>query len=290
MTVVTQPDELRAAARAWLRGGRSIGFVPTLGNLHEGHLSLMRRSVAECDETIVSIFVNPLQFGAGEDFEHYPRTLEADLAACRSVGVGTVFAPALDDFYPPGYATRVTVLGLTDGLCGRGRPGHFEGVTTVVARLLGLILPTRAYFGEKDYQQLVVIQRMSADLGLGCEIVPMPIVREADGLALSSRNQYLSPTERAAALCLSQALAAGVEAAAAGETDAGAIRIAARQRLMAEPLAEIEYVDLVDAATLAELERLDRPARLCLAVRIGPARLIDNVAVEPLRAPAGGGS
>ncbi|MBI2299089.1 MAG: pantoate--beta-alanine ligase [Armatimonadetes bacterium] len=275
---------MRALSRQWWREGRTLGLVPTMGNLHEGHLSLMRSAVAECDEAVASIYVNPLQFGAGEDFDGYPRTWEADLATLAEAGVATVFAPTDAVMYPPGFATSVEVAGLTDGLCARSRPGHFRGVTTVVMKLLCVVLPHRAYFGEKDYQQLAVIRRMTDDLGLGVQIVPMPTWREPSGLAMSSRNGYLSDDERARAVVLSRAIAAAQSVAA--ETDqAAAILAAANEVLAAEPLARVDYVELVDAETLEPLERVERPARLCLAVHIGPARLIDNGPVLPPGSP-----
>ncbi len=281
MNVIREPVALREQCRQWLRDGRTIGFVPTMGNLHEGHLSLMRQAAADCNEALASIFVNPLQFGPSEDFAAYPRTFADDLAGAESAGVTTVFAPDDAVMYPPTFATAVEVSGLTDGLCGRSRPGHFRGVTTVVMKLLCLALPTRAYFGEKDYQQFRVIQRMANDLGLESEIVGMPIVREPDGLAMSSRNRYLSTAERQAALCLSRALAAAQAAVADGATSAIAISAAARTVIAREPLAEIDYIELVDTADLTPLSVLDRPGRLCLAARVGPARLIDNAAVAP---------
>ncbi len=289
MDIIPDPDALRVAARAWRRAGRSIGFVPTMGNLHDGHLSLIRQSAAECDLTVLSIFVNPLQFGPTEDYGAYPRTFQEDCDQAAAAGADTVFAPTDATMYPPGFASTVEVKGLTETLCGRSRPGHFRGVTTVVMKLFCLLVPDRAYFGEKDYQQLQVIARMTADLGLGTQVVPMPIVREPDGLAMSSRNRYLSLDERRAALCLSRALQVAQAAAEAGASSAAAVVGAARAVIAAEPLATIEYVELVHPVTLAALERFDEPGRLCLAVRLGPARLIDNALLTPRVSKAGGG-
>ncbi len=279
--VISEPDAMRERARGWLREGKTIGLVPTMGNLHEGHLSLMRRAAAENDVAVASIFVNPKQFGPNEDFAAYPRTFEADLAGCRSAGVQAVFAPTPDTMYPAGFCTRVEVDDLTTGLCGASRPGHFSGVTTVVGRLHCLILPTRAYYGEKDYQQLQVISRMTEDLGLGIEVIGMPIVREADGLAMSSRNQYLSAEERQAALCLSQALVAAQAVAALGPVSAQAIEDVAADIIAEEPLATLDYASLVDPRSLVPMAWLDEPGRLCLAARVGPARLIDNALILP---------
>lgn len=280
MTIIDHPDAIREQCRAWRRDGLSLGFVPTMGNLHEGHLSLIRRAAAD-GFCLASIFVNPLQFGAGEDFANYPRTFADDCAAAEAAGAGAIFAPAEPLIYPPGFATSVEVAGLTDVLCGRSRPGHFRGVTTVVMKLFCLTLPDRAYFGEKDYQQMVVIRRMTEDLGLGTEIVPMPIVREPDGLAMSSRNRYLGASERAAATCLYRGLRAAERAVGEGATASETITAAARIVIAREPAADIDYVELVEPETLQSLPVLDRPGRLCLAVRIGPARLIDNLALTP---------
>ncbi|NUQ00784.1 MAG: pantoate--beta-alanine ligase, partial [Armatimonadetes bacterium] len=206
MELITSPADMRARVRAWRQEGRRIGLVPTMGNLHEGHLSLMRRAAADTDVAVASLFVNPLQFGAGEDFGNYPRTFEDDLAGAEQAGIAAMFAPSDGVMYPPGFATAVEVTGLTDRLCGAARPGHFRGVTTVVMKLFCLVQPDRAYFGEKDYQQMLVIERMATDLDTGIEIVPMPVVREPDGLAMSSRNRYLGPEDRTAATCLHRGL------------------------------------------------------------------------------------
>jgi pantoate--beta-alanine ligase len=289
MEVIRDPEAMRALARQWWRDGRTIGFVPTMGNLHAGHLSLMARAAAECEVALASIYVNPLQFGAGEDLDAYPRTFAADCAAAEAAGVQTIFAPSDAVMYPPEFATRVTVDRLTDRLCGASRPGHFAGVTTVVMKLLCLILPHRAYFGEKDWQQLRVVARMNDDLGLGCQIIGLPIVREPDGLAMSSRNQYLSDEERLQATSLSRGLQAAAARAAEGVVEAESLCAAAEIVMARQPAVRIDYIELVDPLTLERLPILDRPARLCVAAYLGKARLIDNRAIEPAESIAIGG-
>ena len=280
MRLVTTAREIGRLA-AERPAGKRVGFVPTMGALHEGHLALMRRARAECDEVVVSIYVNPLQFGPREDLAAYPRDLERDAALCRSVDVTTLFAPADGEVHPPGHRTWVEVEGLQDTLCGRSRPGHFRGVATVVAKLFELVRPQAAYFGEKDAQQLRIILRMTRDLHLGVEIVGCSTVREADGLAMSSRNAYLTPEERRAAPVLHRALAAAAEAVGAGETDAARLVARVQSTIVAEPLARIDYVDAVDDETLESVTRVDRPALLAVAVWFGKARLIDNVVLQP---------
>jgi pantoate--beta-alanine ligase len=281
--VATRVAQVRQRVRQARREGKLVGLVPTMGALHEGHLSLMRRARAECGYVVVSIFVNPTQFPPGEDFERYPRDLEGDLAKAAQVGVDLIFAPPTSEIYPPGDSTFVEVTGpLVECLCGPHRPGHFRGVATVCAKLFNIVAPDRAYFGEKDYQQLLVIRRMVEDLRLPLEIVPMPTVREPDGLAMSSRNQYLSAEERRAAAVLYRALSAARERARAGERDATALVAAVRQATEAEPLVRLQYVELRDAETLAEIRRLDRPAVLALAAFVGAARLIDNILITPV--------
>lgn len=285
MEVIADPEALREMARHWWRSGQTIGFVPTMGNFHEGHLSLMRTAAAESDQTIASLFINPLQFGPQEDLAGYPRTFADDCAGATAAGVDILFAPERAAMYPPEFATRVEVDGLTAGLCGRSRPGHFSGVTTVVMKLLALVVPHRAYFGEKDYQQWRVIERMVTDLGLGTEIIARPIVREPDGLAMSSRNRYLTPPERQQATCLYRGLMAAAAAAAAGETGVAALLAAARAELDAQPLVRLDYLELVEPTTLAPLAKLDGPGRLCIAAYVGAARLIDNVELRPGERP-----
>jgi pantoate--beta-alanine ligase len=273
--VVRSRGELAAALA---RAPRPLGLVPTMGWLHAGHRSLIARARAESATVAVSIFVNPRQFGSPADLDRYPRNEARDLAICAEEGVDLVWAPSVDDVYPAGFDTAVRVGAVAQPLEGAARPGHFEGVTTVVAVLLGLIRPERAYFGMKDAQQLRVITRMATDLALTA-VVPCPTVREPDGLAMSSRNVHLSPVERAAAAVIHRALQAGHARRDAGERDAETIRATVREVLAAEPLADVEYVSLADDTTLAELEHVDRPALLSLAVRFGTTRLIDNEAL-----------
>ncbi|MGQ9532738.1 MAG: pantoate--beta-alanine ligase [Desulfotomaculales bacterium] len=280
MEICRTVAEVRAAVRRHRERGARIGFVPTMGYFHEGHLSLMRRARAECGAVVVSIFVNPLQFGPREDLAEYPRDLERDLRMAREVGVDVVFAPNEEEMYPPGYCTYVEVLGLTEKLCGLSRPGHFRGVTTVVAKLFNIVQPDVAYFGQKDAQQAVVIQRMVRDLNMPLEVVVLPTVREADGLAMSSRNVYLSPEERQAALVIPRSLARAVEAVKGGERDVAALREMVRGMLAAEPRASIDYVEIYGWPDLEPLTVLTDRALLAVAVRFGRARLIDNVVLE----------
>jgi pantoate--beta-alanine ligase len=269
-----------AAMREWAdrtrAAGRRIGLVPTMGYLHDGHLSLVAEARERADACVASIFVNPMQFGPSEDLSKYPRDLDRDRAVLERAGVETLYLPATGAMYPAGFQTEVTVTKVSAGLCGRARPGHFRGVTTVVTKLFNAVKPHVAVFGEKDFQQLAVIRRMTADLDLGVEIVGMPIVREADGLAMSSRNAYLSAAERTAARCLSRALKAGRAACTGRGCRADDVLAAARAVLTAEPLARIDYVELVDADTIEPIEVIERPALLALAVFIGRTRLIDN--------------
>lgn len=264
--------------RAW-RGSLSgdVGLVPTMGYLHEGHLSLVRAARAENAHVVTSIFVNPTQFAPNEDLERYPRDERRDLALLEEEGVDAVFAPEVGEMYPEGFETYVSVERATQRLEGASRPTHFRGVTTVVLKLFNIVQPRRAYFGQKDAQQLAVIRRMVRDLNAPVEIVGMPIVREPDGLAMSSRNVYLSPEERRAALALSRALRQAEELFAAGERDAGIIRSAVESTIGAEPLAAIDYVSVADTETLEELTAVERPALVSVAARFGGTRLIDNV-------------
>jgi pantoate--beta-alanine ligase len=275
MEILGDPGSMRA----WRREHRGeLGLVPTMGYLHDGHMALVSHARAENALVAVSIFVNPTQFGPGEDFERYPRDEERDLAMLREAGVDAVYLPTPEAMYPAGYQTYVTVEQVTLPLEGAARPGHFRGVATVVLKLFNATSPQRAYFGRKDAQQLRVIRRMVKDLDLGVEIVPVDIVREPDGLAMSSRNVYLSPEQRAAAPVIRRALLAAAGRWSAGERDAGALRSAALAVLAAEPLAVCEYVSLADDETLAELEgRVERPALLSTVVRFGATRLLDNI-------------
>ena len=279
LRVVERVSDVRARVEFERAAGRRVALVPTMGALHEGHLSLVRLAGERADFVVVSIFVNPAQFGPGEDFDRYPRDLSADLAALSAERVDLVFAPRVDDLYPLGDATRVRVERVTEGLCGRDRPGHFEGVTTVVARLFNAVRPHVAVFGQKDYQQLVAIQRMACDLLFDVEVVGGAIVREPDGLAMSSRNAYLSAAARRQAPALRQALLEARDSFRI-DGDAAALLFAVRRRIEKEPLAEIDYVELRDAQTLEPVETLEGRAVLAVAVRFDGARLIDNLVLE----------
>ncbi|MBI3089421.1 MAG: pantoate--beta-alanine ligase [Candidatus Tectomicrobia bacterium] len=279
--IIRTAQEMQAHALRQRLAGKRLGFVPTMGCLHEGHLSLVRAARRDCDVVVVSIFVNPLQFGPREDLAGYPRTLADDLARLLEVSADVVFAPAEGSLYPAGFATFVEVTGLTEGLCGARRPGHFRGVATVVCKLFNLVQPQRAYFGEKDYQQLQVIRRMVADLNLPLEVVGMPTLRQTDGLAMSSRNRYLSGAERQAATALWRSLEAARRAVAAGEHDALAVRRRVTETLRAEPLARLDYVEVCHPETLRPVAVLDGPTLIALAAYVGQARLIDNLVVCP---------
>lgn len=285
LVVIRRAKEMQDASEVWRRQGLTVGVVPTMGALHEGHLSLIRRARADNDRVIVTIFVNPLQFGPNEDFSRYPRTFGHDLELCREAGTDAVYAPEVEEMYPPGASTVIEVSGVSERLCGASRPGHFRGVATVVAKLFNITKPHRAYFGQKDAQQVAVIRRMVRDLNFGLEIIPCPIVREADGLAMSSRNRYLSPKEREAALILFRSLKLAEELFASGERSAQAIESAVIGKVESEPLARIDYVSLVDALTMEPVTAVDRPTLLALAVFFGATRLIDNLLID---APAPG--
>ena len=254
----------------------SFGLIPTMGALHVGHASLVERARQECNYIGTSIFVNPTQFGVGEDFGKYPRTLEKDLALLESLGTDIVFVPSVEAIYPPGYQTWVDVADVTAPLEGKYRPGHFRGVTTVVAKLLNAFTPSKAYFGQKDAQQVVVLKRMVRDLNFPVELIVCPTVREADGLAMSSRNAYLIPAERQAATVLYRSLCAAKEKYDGGERNAETLRAAMQSMLDREPLASVQYVSVADPETLGELDRIEKGVLLSLAVRIGKTRLIDN--------------
>lgn len=260
--------------------GKTIGFVPTMGALHEGHLTLMRQGKRDCDVVIASIFVNPAQFGPNEDFDRYPRDLQGDSEKAARAGADAIFHPSVREMYPGGYATYVNVEGMTEKLCGGSRPGHFRGVTTVVLKLLNIVQPDKAYFGQKDAQQALVLKRMAQDLNLNAAIEIVPIVRESDGLALSSRNMYLSAQERQAAPVLYRSLCRAEKLVAGGESDSKAIRVAVLAILKQEPLAEIDYAEIYHYPSLQDIERLEDKALLALAVRIGKTRLIDNIILE----------
>jgi pantoate--beta-alanine ligase len=293
MERVVSIEEVRSILRRPRLEGRTIGLVPTMGALHAGHLSLVEASRQRCDLTVVSVFVNPTQFGEGEDFDSYPRDLDADAGLLEEAGVDVLFAPTVPVMYPPGATTRVDPGPIGQVLCGVSRPVHFAGVATVVTKLLGIVEPDVAFFGEKDYQQLRVVESVVRDLDIDTRIVGCPIVREPDGLALSSRNRYLSREDRARALVLSRALAHAQQAAAAGDTDAAALQAELAARIAAEPDVELEYAAIVDAKTLEPVTVLTREGRALVAARVGSARLIDNVAIRvpgAVTAPSGAGA
>lgn len=275
-TVSTVPD-LRSAIASYREKGQRVAFVPTMGALHAGHLALVEQARRAAGKVVVSIFVNPKQFGPGEDFERYPRNLEADAEKLCEAGADLLFAPAVDVMYPAGFSTTVHVAGVSEGMEGARRPGHFDGVATVVARLLGLVLPDVAVFGQKDAQQCAVVMRLVSDLGLPVEVLVAPTVRESDGLAMSSRNAYLSAEERKAAPALFRALLATQLVHELGERKAEKLLAAFRTAISAEPRLELDSVDLVDAATMHPVAKVDRPVLLAAAVRVGRTRLIDNV-------------
>ena len=278
MKLIETAAEMRAWSITQKASGRRVGFVPTMGALHEGHASLMREAAARDDVSVLSIFVNPAQFAPHEDFGQYPRTFDADRALAEAVGMDAVYAPSAAQMYPEGYATYVDVEGLTSALCGASRPHLFRGVCTVVTKLFAAVLPDRAYFGQKDAQQCAVIKRMARDLDLGVEIAEMPIVREADGLAMSSRNQYLSAEERRRALCLPRALEEGRELLEAGERSSWIVVDAVCAELQD---VEIDYVELVDAERLAPVTEITAPILLAVAAKVGMTRLIDNIKFDP---------
>jgi pantoate--beta-alanine ligase len=280
MRIVRSIPELRVALKAVRENGQSIGLVPTMGYLHEGHASLIRQSTARCDTTVVSVFVNPTQFGPGEDLVKYPRDLERDQNLCLRLGVGILFMPEEAEIYPTGFATSVEVGPMGDALCGHFRPGHFRGVATVVTKLFNLVQPDLAFFGQKDLQQTAVIRRVVKDLNLPVDILVAPTVREADGLALSSRNAYLGPQARQTALGISRGLAAAERHFREGQRDAASLEAVVRAELVG--MDEIQYCEAVDPMTMDALEGpITRPAALCVAVLVGGTRLIDNVLLSP---------
>jgi len=280
MEVIKSPSEMQQRASAWRREGKVIAFVPTMGYFHEGHLSLMREGRERGDVLVVSIFVNPTQFGPGEDFDRYPRDMERDLRMAEEVGVDVIFAPTVEEMYPEGYQTYVEVEKVTKYLCGLSRPGHFRGVTTVVTKLFNIVKPHVALFGQKDYQQLITIQRMVKDLNMDVEIVGMPTVREEDGLAASSRNVYLSPEERKAALSLHRSLRRAEELFSEGVRESQRILEEVKKVLEAEPLVKIDYVHVCDPETLEDIEGpIGERALVAVAAKVGTTRLIDNTLV-----------
>jgi pantoate--beta-alanine ligase len=276
MQVFDTVSGLRKFLAAHRAAGKRIGLVPTMGYLHAGHLSLVHAAQSECDVVVMSIFVNPKQFGPQEDFATYPRNMEGDLRQAHEAGVDAVFAPSVEEMYPPGFRTEVTVHELTAPLCGASRPGHFNGVTTVVAKLFNIVGPDRAYFGQKDYQQVTVLRKMAIDLCMPLDVITCPTVRELDGLAMSSRNAYLKPAERQAALVLSRALRLAEERLAQGERQGARLTATLRDCIAKEPLARIDYVAVCDPQTLREVEQIIGTVLVALAVYIGKTRLIDN--------------
>jgi pantoate--beta-alanine ligase len=273
-------EKLRSAVKSLREKGGKFALVPTMGALHDGHMALVDEARRHADHVVVSIFVNPRQFGPKEDFSAYPRPIEADAAKLKRAGVDLLWAPTAAVMYPDGYATNVSVAGLGDGLCGAARPGHFDGVATIVSKLFNQVRPDIAVFGEKDWQQLAIIRRMATDLDMNIKIIGLPTQREDDGLARSSRNAYLQPDERQAAVALPRALGAAATAIERGSIVSKSLA-AARNQLEKAGFHAIDYVTLVDATTLKPMTRLDRPARLLAAARIGKTRLIDNLSVNP---------
>ena len=277
MELIKSVAEMAELGRKWRAENKRVGLVPTMGYLHEGHLALAKQAVAENDLTVISIFVNPIQFGANEDLDVYPRDLEGDLAKAESVGVKYAFAPEAADMYPTGFATTMDVAGVTQTLCGASRKGHFQGVCVVLSKLFNLVQPYRAYFGQKDGQQLAVVRKLALDLNMPVEICGVPIVREADGLAKSSRNVYLDEECRKQALVLSQSLQVAKRLYDEGERDVGLIKAAVQAHIDTAPLAQFEYFELVESVTMQPVLKPEKPAMLALAVRFKTTRLIDNI-------------
>lgn len=281
MIIATTIAQVRAQVAAWKKEGLTVGLVPTMGYLHEGHASLVEEAVRQCDRVVASDFVNPTQFGPNEDLEAYPRDFDRDCALLEEHGCAMVFHPAVEEMYAPGAATYVEILSdMPKQLCGKTRPIHFRGVCTVVSKLFNIVTPDKAFFGQKDAQQLAIIRQMVRDLSYGIEIVGCPIVREADGLAKSSRNTYLSQAERQAALVLSESVFLGQKMVAEGETDANKIIAAMTEHIQAQPLAKIDYVSAVDGVTMDPVDRIAGTVLVAMAVYIGKTRLIDNFIVE----------
>lgn len=276
MKVVKTIKEVRDAVKEWKARGLSVGFVPTMGYLHEGHESLINKAVKNNDRVVVSIFVNPMQFGPTEDLDKYPRDLERDSKLCERAGANLIFHPEKEEMYFDDFSSYVDINGLSDELCGKSRPVHFRGVCTVVTKLFNIVNPDRAYFGEKDAQQLAIIRRFVRDLNIDVEIIGCPIIREEDGLAKSSRNTYLSKEERQAALILSQSLNLAKDAIASGERDSKVIIDLISKNIEKEPLAKIDYVEVVDSLSMEPVERIEKSVLVAIAVYIGKTRLIDN--------------
>lgn len=279
MIIAKTVAQVRAQVQQWKKEGMSVGLVPTMGYLHEGHASLAKQAVALCNKTVVSVFVNPIQFGPSEDLVSYPRDFEHDCDMLEKIGVDLVFHPSPEEMYAPDFCTYVDMENLTTQLCGKSRPGHFKGVCTVVSKLFHIVQPNKAFFGEKDAQQLAVIRRMVRDLSFDIEIVGCPIVREADGLAKSSRNVYLNAEERKAALILSKTVLLGKEIIAKGERSGKTLTDALKANIQTEPLARIDYVDVVNGINMEPIENLQGQILVAMAVFIGKTRLIDNFSV-----------
>ena len=280
MRVVEGIDEVRSTVKRWKAQGLKVGFVPTMGYLHEGHESLIKKASKENDRVVVSIFVNPIQFGPKEDLASYPRDLKRDSKICENAGANLIFHPENEEMYFEDFSTFVDMEGLTNGLCGKSRPIHFRGVCTVVSKLFNIVVPDRAYFGEKDAQQLAIIKRMVRDLNIDIEIVGCPIVREEDGLAKSSRNTYLSEEERAAATILNKSLMIGKEEIQDGERNSARIIKIIENSIKTEKLAKIDYVEIVDSASLERVEEINKSVLVAIAVFVGKTRLIDNFTYE----------
>ena len=281
LKIVHTVDEVRAEVKKWRKNGETVGLVPTMGFLHAGHQSLIKKSVEENDRTVVSVFVNPMQFGPNEDLEAYPRDMERDATLCENTGADLIFNPEPEEMYKDGFVSFVDMNGLTNHLCGLSRPVHFRGVCTVVTKLFNIVCPDKAYFGQKDAQQLAVIKRMVKDLNQPLEIVGCPIVRESDGLAMSSRNTYMNVEERKAALILSKSIKLGQELVEAGERNADVIRTKMTELLNSEPMADVEYVEVVDNLTMEAVEELSGETLVAIAVKINnKVRLIDNFICE----------
>lgn len=280
MIILKKIDEVRAQVKEWKKQGLTVGLVPTMGYLHGGHQSLIKKSVEQNDRTVVSVFVNPIQFGPNEDLESYPRDLEADAKLCEATGADIIFNPEPEEMYADGFVSFINMTGLPNALCGLTRPIHFKGVCTVVGKLFNIVTPDRAYFGQKDAQQLAIIMRMVKDLNFDIEIVGCPIIREADGLAKSSRNIYLTAEERKAAVVLSKAVKLGQQMIADGEREAAKIVGAMKELISAEPLATIDYVEMVNMDTMQSIEKAEGHVLCAMAVKFGKARLIDNFIEE----------
>ncbi len=280
MQIIKNIKQMQALSRKLRAQAKTIGFVPTMGALHEGHLSLVRRSKKENNATIVSIFVNPAQFGPKEDFKKYPRDLKGDFKKLSNLKADAVFTPDNKEMYPDGFSVSVNVGHIGEILCGASRPGHFNGVATVVAKLFNIVIPDRAYFGQKDFQQTVIIKKLVTGLNFDMGVVVCPTIREVDGLAMSSRNNYLNSKQRKAATVLYRALKRGQKLVSKGANNAGKIKKEIETVVKSEPLAEIEYIEIVNPESLEKTKKLKKPAVICLAVKIGPTRLIDNIIVD----------